>query len=935
MNASDNQATLMTEIQNILNSSGVRRPASQIVKDLDTAALISKMVRPHQESLVKISEPESGNSAILNNGVDQISKSIMLRKEDNENVFKLFPDIELSVQILISSILSPKDMVQSDLIFRAKDSKLPPSMVAKMIKYLKTELETHYKLSEEAPEILRDALFLTGSHVKLLLPESAVDALINQNQQITTESIYSTDLFMRDANGQMRVKSLGILGDPRSGQQSQRTFALESIISPSRYTSYETKLYVESVDESIAKDYADINISAFKNLMSDQVEVTDNFHCLKIPKLAETAAKTALSTHTHGTMARVIQESFADTDKKMTPKELEQVLYKQNQADYKPFIAVPASANLKRRSVGRGFRMTIPSEAAIPVYVPGNFREHIGYFIPTDMDGNPVTIEGVSSDSAGGLATAMQSEKAQTAISSLLTDKARRNLDTLNHVPMLDRITDLYANIIERDLLERLLRGRGQKLSVGRNNEFYRVMLSRTLQAKMTRLIYVPAEYITYFAFNFHRNGVGKSYLDDLSNITSLRAMILFSKVMAKIKSSISVTDVLVQLDERDPDPQKTIEQAKHLVARSRQQFFPHGLNRVVDLTNWLQAAGIQIRFEGHPRLPKTRFEFENKNVQHTEPDSELDEQLRYQTYMHFGLSPETVDSAAKTEFATTIENQSVLFSRRVTMLSNIFSRDMTDYGRKIIRTDEVILKDLVEIMKEHRGELEASLSDEELAMYKSDPVGFTTYILDFFLETFEIDLPKPESTKTQNQVQALEAEINKVEKALEFIFSSDVLPSELAGEANNYVEAAKASWKAAIIRRWMADNNFAPEVFEITNCSEEGRPMSNLLEISKSHTQSVMLNIVSFLKAMKSSREASDKDLEKINAGESSGGDDDYSSGDDSGSSDNFDDFDGGDDPFANPEIGGDDDLPPEDAVESEGSESPEKENQDEQPEA
>ena len=905
MPSQQNQSDFITEVQAIINRPGAQRPASSIVKNMDVAAVVSKFVKPREQSLFRPSEPNA-DVGMINSGIEQISKTIMGRIEDNENIFKLFPDIELAIQIIISSILSPKDMVKSELIYRAKDSALPAQMVSKMVQYVREEIEKYYKLEDELPTILRDALFKSGSHVKAILPESAVDQLINSKTTLTTESMYSEDIFISKDGS--KVRHLGLLGDPHDKKESKRGLVFESALRARAQASYNAALYTSGFENKT--DF--VQVDRLKEVMAKVIEVTDNFQFLKVPKLIETVNQQSVTRLTGSKLTQRVMaaEQYyqyeAQKSGKPTPGELTNMLYKGANTDYKPFLNVPTQSNLRRKSIGRPLVMTLPSEAAIPVHVPGDVSKHIGYFVPVDIDGNPVTVDSAAYDSGQGLSSMLQSDKSNTSLSSLLTEKARRNLGNDGIVPTIEHLGELYADIVERDLMERLIKGAyGKQLQISRNNEIYRIMLMRTLKSQMTRLVYIPAEYITYFAFNFHRNGVGKSYLDDLSNITSLRAMVLFSKVMAKVKSSIATTHVNVTLDQRDHDPVKTIEMAKHLVAKARQQYFPHGLNRVVDLTDWIQRAGIEITFEGHPRLPETKFNFESRNTQHAMPDDDLEEIFRHQTYMHFGLSPETVDNAARADFATTIEQNSILFARRILMLSNTFTADITDYARKIISNDETILEGLTAILQEHKADIEGILTNEEKELFNQNPASFTTYLIQSFVEAFEVDLPKPDSTRNANQKTAIDAYEEMVDKGLNYIFSSDVLPQEFGGATNEYVDAIKSAWKAALMRRWMADNNYTPELFDITNRSEDGQPMANLLEMTKSYTENIMLNIVSFLNKMKASKEAANKDIDKLNVGDSSGG---------SSSEQTYEDEDGGqndlgqDNPFDNPELGAED---------------------------
>lgn len=913
MAQSEDKPGFVEMLKGMAGEHGGEWPASKILTNLDSAVVMSKVVRSRNQPMFRPTDETAATSG-FNAGVDQISKSTMGRIEDNENNFRLFPDIELACQIVISSIISPKDMGDSELIYRLRESTFPAELVTRMMSVIKTNMEGNYNLHRELPELLRNTLFRAGSTIKAVIPEAAVDQLINSGRKITMESIDGLGLFKR-VDEKIKVVNIGLLGDSRENKNAQKSiFSLEAAMNTSASESYDASWNADMA-RGVSDEY--FNIGVLAEAISNTVEVVDNYQYLKLPDVIKKANEQKIAELTKSRLA-VNASVFATENyhhfmgsdtKRMSARQVEGAVYKSSKSGYTPFVKVPEKSGLLRKSVGRPLVLDLPSECAAPVYVPGKPAEHIGYFVLSDMDGNPLSSTSQGNDGQNGLMGAFQNAGSSNTMSSMLTDKARKNLATDGTVPQIERVTEIYADLIERDVIERLMKGGyGRKLEVGRNNEIYRIMLARTLQSQMTRLIYIPACYVTYFAFNYHRNGVGRSYLDDLTNITSMRALVLFSKVMAKVKSCIEVTNVDLAIDPRDPDPIKTIEKAKHLVAQTRQQFFPHGLNRMVDLTNWIQQAGIQMTFSGHPRLPTTKFTFETKNTQHPEPDDSLDEMFRHQTYMHFGLSPETVDSATKTDFATTIEQQSILFSRRIKMLSDTLSVKMSDWTKKVVGNDETIIKQLMDELDEFLGVITESMTDEEKKMATSDPEGFKSYLIESFLELLEVDLPKPESTKATNMKVAIQAHADMIDEGLNYVITEDVLPEGFVGDASKYISALKASWKAVLMRAWMAENNYAPELFRITEVDEEGNGGYNLLESMKTYNVAVMTNIIDFLEKLKPSIIAANNDIARIEnqTGNEGGGVSDTGGG----SSDNSSDFgggegggfgDGGDDEFAN----------------------------------
>ncbi len=858
------QNGFVSEVRKIVQQMGGKKPAGSILTDPELASVIAKLQRPRDRVDTAISNPD-GASGMTVAGAQEISRSIMARMEDNQNTMQLFPDIELAEQIVISSILAPKDMGSSELIYKLTDNRFPAVLTNELLGVLKEHISRNYKLREQCSDILSDAMFKKGSHVKAILPESAVDELINSNSVVATENIFPSDIFA-DRTGSS-LTSMNLLGSPVPKDTTERRnpkYVLESIVNAGAGVS--PSIYNE--DESVRK--------ALEGL----VEVTDNYNLLKFQKLVDaisvSSVRKAVGTRLDKASMTFATESYKffegkKAEGKMTEEQMKQLLYRNSVSQYKPFLTIPSKDNLRRKSVGRPMVIDIPSEAAVPIHVPGSPEKHIGYMVPVDADGNFITL-GSAFDNAAGMAGMMSSDKSNSSLGSLLTEKARKNLATQNEQPTIENATEIYADIIEKDFLQRLANGKyGRELRIGRNMDIMRIMLIRALKAQFTRLVYVPAEYVTYFAFKYHDNGVGKSYLDDLANITSLRALVLFSKTMARVKSSIETTHVNVKLDPRDHDPAGTLEKAKHLIAKTRQQFFPHGLNRVVDLTDWISRAGIQITFEGHPKMPTTSFDFETKNMQHPPPDDGLEEDFRYQTYMHFGLSPDAVDTAAKSDFATVIEKSSIMFSKRVTVWSDAFSEDLTDYARKILNNDNELIDALLGVLKNHKSEIDSMMTDEEKEFYTTHPKEFSEFLIYQFSSSLKVDLPKPEFTSLQNMNTSFTDRANAYKAAIEYVIDESVLPSDLGGEASNYVATLQKVWLAGLMRKWMAENNYVPEVMEISQLSEEGKPAIDLLELTESHSKNLMLAVATLLNKVKSARVATDADLAKINAGDSS----------------------------------------------------------------
>lgn len=881
-------------LKNVVNSlnSGKSYPALKLVQSSpDTAALISKLITPQDKSGFN-QKSISSQTSLNQSQIQAISENTKQRVRDNESIVQLFPDIELAVQILVSSILSPKDMVKTDLIYKAKEPILPSDLLLKLNTIVQSHLENYHNVRDELQNILRDTLFSTGSYIKAILPESIVDEIINQNKVISTESL--TDLY----SSPDKIRHLGILGNPGEGRVGS---ALESFFAKSTPTDYDPKIKFTN--------------EAKQELALEHIEVTDNFQLLKLPKVIVAANRNKLKGIMRSSKTLSL-EAQAEKQKKISAYDLTNLTYKNNSPQSETFLTIPGKLNSKRKTIGRPLVLRLPSESVIPVYVPGDESKHIGYFVLMDVDGNPVNRTSIDSSTEGltGL-MGLQGQNQNQSLSSMLIAKAKKNLASNETVPTIDRITKVYANIVETDLMERLSNGLyGSNVQVGNNEEIYRIMLARSLSSKYTRLVYLPAEYTTYFAFDYFPNGVGKSYLDGIKNLTSLRAILLFSKVMAQVKSAISLTHVGMTLDPHDPDPQKTIEIAQQEIAKMRQNYFPLGINSPVDLVDWIQRAGLEFSFEGHPGIPQTKFDFESKTIQRDVPDSELDEMLRKQTYMAFGLSPETVDNGFNSEFATTVVANNILLSKRVVQLQNKFTPQLSDYGRKVISNDAIAIDELKDTLKENIGLVEKALTDEEKADYSGDQDRFLNDTIERYLENLEIDLPHPDITSVETQSEAFEQYETALDKALESWVSTQFMTTDLIGDANSNIDSIKAVVKAYYMRRWMSENGYMAELNDIVTANEDGKATLDIFDMNKSHMSGLLRSCLKFIQSLQPTVLASNADLEKLGVPEgtpdssssdsgsddSGGGMDDFGMGDDMGMDSNDPSADTGENPDA-----------------------------------
>jgi len=870
-----------------LVNNGKTFPAISLVKsNPDLAATISKLVSSRKKPIFDA----NGNTAStnINKGTFiDYSRDIIEKTNDSESIMQLFPDMELAAQILISSVISPKDMTSTEIIYTAPNTILTSEVTAALIAKIKDYFEKEYSVKTLLPKLLREALFETGSYVVAVIPESSIDELINGTDKIVLESISQ----YVDKTGD--VVNYGILGDPRLPQKVEKSkfIAIESFQEYNFKKPYNGLLTHKTLGTENLRDFDHSNI-----------KIIDNPHVLKLPqvfsKLKKQRINDILKSKSNGHSM-----SFESKSVKLSDSQLQTLVYKNKERTTNALVRIKTAEQAKRNTVGKPLILKLPSESVIPVHVPGNEQEHIGYFVLIDSEGNPLNR---SSNQTHFTDLQSKLNNQSNSMSSYLMQRAKNSFGSQGQITV-DQASQIYSDIIEADLIERLRTGAyGSNVAISKNEEIYRVMLARSLANQSTQLLYLPAELVTYFAYKYDKNGIGKSLHDDLRILNSLRAMMMFSRVMASLKNSIGRTEVKLKLDERDIDPQKTIETAIHEISRTRQQYFPLGMNSPVDLVDWIQKSGFEFTFEGHPKIPDMNIEFNEKNSNYTKPDTDLDDELKKRAIMGIGLSPETVDNGFTSEFATTVVANNILLSKRVIQIQEHISPLLTEHAKRISKNDGNLILDLKAILKENYDKLKnVALDEKEISDMDTNQDEVIKFLLRDFIDSIELKLPQPNSVTLENQMASFTIYSEALDKCIEAWISSEIINSNMSGEISGNIDSIKAIIKAHYLRKWMAENNVLTELSEITTKDDNGNPMLNLFEIQKEHINGIVRSSVHLFQQTKMVGDASDQDLQNLTGGE---GVDDLN-----GSSDTTSD-DGGD------EFGGMDETPPDEGTPEEG---------------
>lgn len=904
----------------------------------DTEAVTSKLVKSNVASNGSSRGPGKNRPmtmpqmSLLSKLIGKTASNI----NDAKNLFQVLPDMDLARQILVSAILSPTDLVSTTLNYTLADNDLDDNLTGPMLREVKEYFEKTYRIKKLLPEMLSDALFMKGSYPMLVLPESTIDQAINSTGRFSMESLKEEI----DDHGNFRP--LGILGVPDT--EGKYTISTESAFTPFNLDD-RGKVSSFTVDQFKVK--ADtITFEAFNSEGKPQkkqlkvkggITVTDNINVLKSPMLQDTARRhriseiygarfgggrnktppggTTISHEANSTKGGMVQLANALPSAKVSAGKpvgldrVEQTFYKSRNYAQVPIQPLLTPRQLDRASVGHPLVMHLPAECIIPVHVPGNPRQHVGYYVFLDVHGNPLTIA-YRDDYYADVRTSMSQDPDMS--SQLLTMNVRgQNGRSDWNNNEIDELQRAYVEIVENDLLNRLRSGMMTgDYELSRVEEVYRLMFSRAMSQKNTICLYVPVELMVYIAFDYNDFGIGKSLLEDGKILGSIRATILFANTMAAVKNAAGTQTITITVPEEDEDPYSTAEFMLGEYAKLNRDAFPIGETHPVDIITHMQNAGKNIVVQGNSAFPEVKFDVEAREGSQKMMDKELDEELRRRHIQMFGLTPETMEASTGADFATTVVNQHLMLLKRVIQYQEDFQPFLEDFHRTYILNSGAILDKLREIVEENSNHLPPE--------YTKDGTTDTEAFIYDFVMAMEVTLPQPETNRIEDQMRGYETYTTAVTTAVDAFLNQETLETFMGQGLEEHIDSIKKSIVAMYQRKYLREKNILPELDIFNSITEEEGPVFVLLDELREYNDGVLQSIEGYLnlaietatKRKKTLDEGVKKELDALNGGGDGGFGDDGMGGGDDGMGGGLDDGsgdlgDGGDD--MGDDLGGD----------------------------
>lgn len=796
------------------------------------SALVERLTKDKQRPHVKLSSTDI-------TALSPVFRRNIRNATDAENIMKVLPFIKLAKDILVSSIISPGDLVKHELNLGTALKGVNTQLLMQLDKIVSKLLFQDKKMSSNVPDWIEEALVLRGSHPILIIPQASLDKMMGRGN-------YSTEEFkslIDDNENYRHLPPKGILKRP---EFSAEYLSMESACSG-------------NVDPNQLLHTIQIPASRFTQRQTGShslpVTVTDNLNIIARPELRD-AVMGAKYRSAYGVpafeaavAAAKDKDKDADLEGKQAKDETEKEdakaapttvkaaevyskYFRTDNGSFKRLVVMPSSSREDNAAMSHPIEYHLPPECVAPAFNPGEPEKPIGFWIAFDLNGYPASylnrIDYYDDIRNGYIETGMGSQQAG-AMLNLAKEIKSGSVREFNNLE-LDRLQQLNSDIMERDLIARL--GsliKGDSIEIGMTDAFNKMMFARQMKNQHTTLLYVPAEFMIYFAFEYTPFGVGKSILEDAKEHAAMLAALKIAMVHQALKNAIPGKDINVKLDADDTSPQETlIEQLNEAISLSFHHI-PVNISSTADISSQLQNSAWNINVEGNERYPDMKTTITDRERVADNMDTALQEQMKEELYNALGLTADMINNINQPEFAITAVQQSILLRKRVVTAQTKANPHLSNYGRVFIMNSGIACTELLEVLKANAKQIPKE--------YEGNLVKF----LEDYINSLTITLPEPIVDDMEHKSDLIEKFTTALDKVLPAYIEQTFFTGYDPEEYKTQIEQVTAAYRGLAIRNWLRKHSIMPEV-EMFGTDEDGNISFAALDEMYDHTNNLNL---------------------------------------------------------------------------------------------
>lgn len=746
----------------------INKPGLPSVIDLisgifPTSQLEKAFPEPQQVSTKLISESERDKlieRTVLARGndntnravsfVDYIRRTAMMSAQnrvENAQILQLAPEIQQAIAIIWSAIMAPNDLKASKVEVFTKCKRISADQDAKIRRKLTDFFDGHLNLSTAIPEWGAEAMHKSGAKPFLLLP---VNTLQKKFQEDVNPLNGSTESYRGEFERLSKLSIFGFGDDDLDKSYDTIVAATESYSAASLNPVAENLKLTKnnSLRGAVAtakyKDFVKSVISTESLSMVDNPDAT-----------ALSIAKT-----------RVTRKSMT---KKMAAYYSE-----------KPTDSIVVNAN--DSVIDHPILLELTKEAVIPIFAPGNPNDPIGYIVILDDYGHPTNVTEFADKGLNTRFSAGNNTNNFNQLFQAFGYGNNPNLQNGNGMTVRDHdvMADIYKNIVEAHIKDRLANGGLANVDIGTNETVFRFLFSRYLQKRRTKMLFVPNELLTYFTFKRDANGIGVSKLEEIKHILSLRTTLLTCRLLTAVDASIARKNIAINIPpEFEGDILEHIYNV--LNATIQKETFQFGYDPDA-IAAQVAEKKFSVSITG---VPEFDYSINSQVVEKAkaEIDEQLFDSLTKLFILGLDIPPSAINALSEDEYSRSVATMNLFFSRKVVAWQQVVCECIGKLVRDFVTFSGPLRQDLRDILKTGADDGKTvdkiKVNDGTTTSSRTDiTVVDDDDLIREVIEGLTISLPSPNVAPDNAHLDTVEKMLDNIDKLV-----SMGLPDEFAGD--------------------------------------------------------------------------------------------------------------------------------------------------------
>lgn len=732
----------------------------------------------------------------------------------------LAPELKDAADIWVSSVISPTDLQTNSIQVTLEKTDLGQDIEDKISSEMTEFFNTDFELADRMKTWMKKAIFQDGAAPIMIVPQVNISTLNAAVDIDETKAGHDVKEIIKHANhpsvNQQMIPGNFTMGREQLSYDSAPPFqydaknaSLELLIPTFRSTDVQKKQHYDNlfhkIDEDIDKAFQELSYQdpSYEAFVTKQDVITTTKEAKKAIRELFTEAKNSVVISNDVTLINK-KDNYDGAMKNMEKKVMEHFLMDASNPTY--LLDTEETLEEKHHPT----IVDLPYQAVIPVTIPGAPDKHIGYFVLVNQWGTPLTDHVYDRSTYNGprklTEGAMQATFGQPA--------AYKYAAGINDDQRFKATTMMFG-LTMRNLLNNKLEEYGFSGATVEEHEATTLCLFRyLLDRKRVGLVFVPSSMMVYMAYDYHMDGTGKSRIEDLSTLLSLRTVLLISGVMAATENAIDNKVIEVDVDEKNAN-------VMQYLAMVRDAFIEKKMLRFDNEPLTVQRDLLQRSLTLLPKNMKgirenLNITTDRKSANAVSPDTQFMEQLTNWIITGLEVPHAALNQTGEQEYSRSVATTNLMFNNKI----KGEQKTTVKFGTKLVRTyikysaplqNKIldILKTSSKSRKDLKMSTEAEDSDSKPPKSKQNIELNKDSVkkqLKTVIQNIKITLPAPQIVVDKAQYEEITSYMDAIDRVLQTIFSENQI---LDQDARDMFTLFRETVKADMVRDYIKQIGF------------------------------------------------------------------------------------------------------------------------------